>query len=52
VTDIPEPSDEEAVAAILAVLSARSDAPAEPRPLREPLSPWVASGWAEQQLSR
>jgi hypothetical protein len=39
-----EPTDEE-LAALVAVLTARASAPAlQPRPLRQPLSPWVASG--------
>jgi hypothetical protein len=39
-----EPTDEE-LAAVIAVLTSRSSAPAEePQPLRRPLSPWVASG--------
>ncbi|MBV9484717.1 MAG: acyl-CoA carboxylase subunit epsilon [Frankiaceae bacterium] len=38
-----EPSDEE-LAALVAVLSARGGEPAPERRLREPLSPWVASG--------
>jgi acyl-CoA carboxylase epsilon subunit-like protein len=40
-----EPSDEE-LAALVAVISARgrADGPAEEQSLRQPLSPWVASG--------
>jgi hypothetical protein len=39
-----EVSDEE-IAAIVAVVSARSAAaPSEPKPLRQPLPAWVASG--------
>ncbi len=39
-----EPTDEE-LAALVAVLAARGGSPAEePRPLRQPLPPWVASG--------
>jgi hypothetical protein len=39
-----EPSDEE-LAALVAVVALRDDAPAEePQPLRRPLNAWVASG--------
>jgi hypothetical protein len=39
-------SDEpEIAAAVVALLAARPDDDPPPRPLREPLSPWVASGW-------
>jgi hypothetical protein len=44
VTD-DEPTDEEIAAAVVAILASRSSGELEPRPLREPLDPWVASGW-------
>jgi hypothetical protein len=49
VSERPDPSDEEIAAAVVAVLSARASDTADPRPLREPLSPWVASGWLPQR---
>jgi hypothetical protein len=41
-----EPTDEE-LAAMVAVLSARSGGGQEPRSLRQPLSSWVTSGLAK-----
>jgi hypothetical protein len=40
-----EVSDEEIAAAVVALVVARAARAPEPRSLREPLSPWVASGW-------
>jgi hypothetical protein len=48
-----EPTEEEIAAAVVAILSARPSTDAPARPLREPLSPWVASGWVpEEQILR
>jgi hypothetical protein len=40
-----EPTDEEIAAAVVAILASRTSGEPDPRPLREPLDPWVASGW-------
>jgi hypothetical protein len=39
-----EPTDEELAALVAVVALRRSEPPAEERPLRPALSPWVASG--------
>jgi hypothetical protein len=46
VTDNPgDISDQDLAAAVVALVVAGASRAPEPRPLREPLSPWVASGW-------
>jgi hypothetical protein len=45
------PTDEEIAAAVVAVVASRSSGGPERRPLREPLSPWVASGWVDQPIN-
>jgi hypothetical protein len=42
------PTDEEIAVAVVAVLASRRSSRPDPRPLREPLSPWVASGWVDR----
>jgi hypothetical protein len=50
VSDV-EPTDEEIAVAVVAVLASRSSSRPDPRPLREPLSPWVASGWVDRPVA-
>jgi hypothetical protein len=47
-----EPTDEEIAAAVVAILASRTSGEPDPRPLREPLDPWVASGWVYRPFAQ
>jgi hypothetical protein len=47
-----EPTDEEIAATVVAILASQSTTQPAARPLREPLHPWVASGWVDRPFTQ